>query len=631
MRRTGRPTGGPLPRTGGRGLLGPASGRHGRAPPLLGEPLGLGDHLGLPEEASLLPPRHQLPSTTTDPLHVDERPRGAAGRQPHPFAQGDRGPGQPAGGLAQPVLERQTGDGEKTPGGLRPLSALMTEQEPLAQVVVGLTDRPLGVRHPADPGQAPRLLRRRADQPLGVQGLPVTAVGGHQIAVGLGGTGLPDQDHPDAPAVVDPPQQRQRGVVVVVGGRVVALSGHQDRPSAQGDRLAPQVTGLPAQPQGLLHPHRGPVGPVLADLHQGQQVQRGADERVVAVLPTQPEPLLAQGQGQVVVATDPGQLGPAHQRPRPRGGLVGLLQRQQPVHPVGALRVVVVAHPVRHQAHAQPQTRLRRAALVRPAQQGTQGVVLGDHPLTAGVPFGPGHRTARLQLAPQVLHQEQHPFQKTVLEGVGLARGDEPFLGEPAYGLGQPVAHPALELAGHRDERTVQQGGEQIQDVRLGQALVGAHLLGELQIPPAEHRQAPQQHPLGLRKTQVDVVQHQRQHLVAGDRLPRPGQRLGGGEVIVHPSEQLVHAPLRCRRAEHLDPQRHPAGQGAQGRHGLRLRRRNGEPGVSRTRAVHEQPYRFGRGRVGRRRVARGRRQGHRRDHPHRSAREPHRLFTGEQ
>ena len=92
-------------------------------------------------------------------------------------------------------------------------------------------------------------------------------------------------------------------------------------------------------------------------------------------------------------------------------------------------------------------------------------------------------------------------------------------------------------------QRAVDQPGVQVEDVagvaRSPSASVGADLLGRVQGPPAaEHRQPPEQHPLGVGEHLVAPVDRRPQRPLPRVRGPRPAGEQP--EPVVEPGGDLA-------------------------------------------------------------------------------------------
>ena len=140
---------------------------------------------------------------------------------------------------------------------------------------------------------------------------------------------------------------------------------------------------------------------------------------------------------------------------------------------------------------------------------------------------------------------------RLVLAGLG-----EPFGGELADGLQQPVAQRCSRWLGHH-QALIHQRAEQAGHVERLDAAGAAHRLGGVQIEaPSEHRQAPQQQLLGAVQQRIRPLDGRPQGLLPWQRgAASPGQQ----------PEPLVQAVVQAGQRQRpqpgggqLDGQRHP-------------------------------------------------------------------------
>ena len=140
--------------------------------------------------------------------------------------------------------------------------------------------------------------------------------------------------------------------------------------------------------------------------------------------------------------------------------------------------------------------------------------------------------------------------------GLAVAGLGEPFGGELADGLQQPVAQGSPGWLGH-DQALVHQRAEQVGDVERLDVAEAAHRLGGVQIEAlGEHRQAPQQRLLGAVEQRIGPVDGRPQGLLALQ---------GGAASPGEQAEALVEAVVQARQRQRaqpgggqLDGQRHP-------------------------------------------------------------------------
>ncbi len=189
----------------------------------------------------------------------------------------------------------------------------------------------------------------------------------------------------------------------------------------------------------------------------------------------------------------------------------------------------------------------------------------------------------------------------------------------------QPVPGVAGRLAVQHDQRLVDERDEQVEH-RVGRdGLIGADLLGHVQVPAGEHGQPAQQHLLGLIQQLVAPVHRGPQRLLPGRR--RPVTRVEQLEPVPQPVGDLLDRQRPDPRRGQLDAQRDAVQRPAQPGHRGRVLLGQGEAGPGARRARREQPDGFVPGQFVTDRVVG--RQVQRLHPPDRLAADPQRLPAG--
>ena len=231
--------------------------------------------------------------------------------------------------------------------------------------------------------------------------------------------------------------------------------------------------------------------------------------------------------------------------------------------------------PARPDRGGQPQPALHvargQAAAEHLAQVGGVHVVAPEH-VHRGCPPGRDHRHPhRLGL----LHHGQRVVPQPQLDGRGLARVGEPLGRVRADAVQQPVPRLAEHFRLHHDQGLVHQRRGQVDDLTGRQAVIGTDLLGHLQRPAREHRQAAQQHLLRPGQQVMAPVDGRPERALPGRR--GPAARAEQGEPVTQPVGDLLSGQHGHPRCGQLDGQRHPIQRPADRGHRHRVALGDGE------------------------------------------------------
>ena len=141
------------------------------------------------------------------------------------------------------------------------------------------------------------------------------------------------------------------------------------------------------------------------------------------------------------------------------------------------------------------------------------------------------------------------------------------------------------------DQRLVSQRRQQAQHVRGGQVITRAELLGHLQRPAGEDRQAAQQALLPLGQQVMAPVDRRAQRALARRRSPATvGQQ---PEAVVHAGQDLLNSQHPDPGGRQLDGQRNAVQRPAERGDRRKAGRGQGETGTRRGGAVAEQADRL--------------------------------------
>ena len=325
-----------------------------------------------------------------------------------------------------------------------------------------------------------------------------------------------------------------------------AVAGSPASEAARGQveqRGGEQARGADGPPrrQGLLEERAPGRGGVLeVPEHLLQRLQRAAEELPVAARPGQRDALLQERAGPPDVPGLVFQAPRRGQRRHPGGGRAGAGSGERAGQPGAALADGLAHGPEPAERGGEPELPLGPVrVLLPPLERGPQVVVLGLQPLE------PDRLVTALQLRGGPLGQGQAPVAVPPARRRPLARLGQLLAGVLPERLQQPVPHAAARPVVGDHERLVHQartggrarlagGGADPEPVPPREVLgagiglrpsarepvgqvVGADRLGRLQRPAAgEHRQAPEQRPLGRGQEVVAPVDRRRQRLLAG-------------------------------------------------------------------------------------------------------------------
>ncbi len=286
-----------------------------------------------------------------------------------------------------------------------------------------------------------------------------------------------------------------------------------------------------------------------------------------------------------------GKLGPQHQGAGPDARRDFLVKLQETIEPADSLGHVAVGDPRAAQRRAEPQALLGIAALGAGGERRTVIGSLHRAPVVHGYPLRPRRVAARERLLDDLLGLPQHVAAVPQAQGRALAGSGEAVGGVLLDGVEQPVARVPVYFRVERDQRLVDQGGQQVEHLPGRHRPVGADLLGHLQIPAGEHGEPAQQDLLGLGQQFVAPVHGGPQGLLTcrGSTITR-GKQL---EPAAETARDLLDGQGADPCCGQLDGQRHAVQGPAQPHYRARIIRVELEPGAHGRSPVGKQPDRL--------------------------------------